>query len=140
MKTDPRLSSSALPAGPSAGPLGPAAPTHHPVLPDRRLGLHGPVQGVGLQAPLERRAGGAPAGGAHGSARGKKKIPLNRTSSGNTEKLSDESKKKKSGVFQVFFVSDFFKPGVDLSKKVDAPHSCLQETPTNGNHFESQLG
>uniref|UniRef100_A0A674M9L0 Phospholipid phosphatase 1 n=1 Tax=Takifugu rubripes TaxID=31033 RepID=A0A674M9L0_TAKRU len=39
----------------------------------------------------------------------------------------------------VFFVSDFFKPRVDLCKKVDIPHTSLQETPTNGNHFESQL-
>ncbi|XP_069579086.1 phospholipid phosphatase 1 isoform X2 [Brachyistius frenatus] len=37
----------------------------------------------------------------------------------------------------VFFVSDFFKPPVD--KKADVPHTSLQETPTNGNHFESQL-
>lgn len=40
---------------------------------------------------------------------------------------------------QVFFVSDFFKPRVDRGKKVDVPHTTLQETPTNGNHFESQL-
>lgn len=40
---------------------------------------------------------------------------------------------------QVFFVSDFFKPRKDLCKKVDIPHTNLQETPTNGNHFESQL-
>ncbi|XP_042250230.1 phospholipid phosphatase 1 isoform X2 [Thunnus albacares] len=37
----------------------------------------------------------------------------------------------------VFFVSDFFKPRVDSCKEVDIPHTTLQETPTNGNHFES---
>lgn len=44
-----------------------------------------------------------------------------------------------SFTLQVFFVSDFFKPRVELCKKVDVPHTTLQETPTNGNHFESQL-
>uniref|UniRef100_A0A3Q3VMY1 Phosphatidic acid phosphatase type 2/haloperoxidase domain-containing protein n=1 Tax=Mola mola TaxID=94237 RepID=A0A3Q3VMY1_MOLML len=39
----------------------------------------------------------------------------------------------------VFFVSDFFKPRVDPCKKADVPHTTLQETPTNGNHLESQL-
>lgn len=42
-------------------------------------------------------------------------------------------------LLQIFFVSDFFKPPVDANKKVDIPHTTLQETPTNGNHFESQL-
>ncbi|XP_072228539.1 phospholipid phosphatase 1 isoform X1 [Leuresthes tenuis] len=37
----------------------------------------------------------------------------------------------------VFFVSDFFKPHEDSRKEVDIPHTTLQETPTNGNHFES---
>ncbi|KAM4527783.1 phospholipid phosphatase 1 isoform 2-T2 [Odontesthes bonariensis] len=37
----------------------------------------------------------------------------------------------------VFFVSDFFKPHEDSRKEVDIPHTTLQDTPTNGNHFES---
>ncbi|KAM9735614.1 phospholipid phosphatase 1 isoform 1-T1 [Menidia menidia] len=37
----------------------------------------------------------------------------------------------------VFFVSDFFKPCEDPRKEADIPHTTLQETPTNGNHFES---
>ncbi|KAM9306490.1 phospholipid phosphatase 1 isoform 1-T1 [Pholidichthys leucotaenia] len=37
----------------------------------------------------------------------------------------------------VFFVSDFFKPRTDSRKDADIPHTTLQETPTNGNHFES---
>ncbi|XP_067340431.1 phospholipid phosphatase 1 isoform X2 [Channa argus] len=40
-------------------------------------------------------------------------------------------------ILVVFFVSDFFKPDVDSHKKSDIPHTTLQETPTNGNHFES---
>lgn len=41
-----------------------------------------------------------------------------------------------SWFFQVFFVSDFFK-SAESSKEIDIPHTTLQETPTNGNHFES---
>ncbi|KAM8744068.1 phospholipid phosphatase 1 isoform 2-T2 [Acanthopagrus schlegelii] len=37
----------------------------------------------------------------------------------------------------VFCVSDFFKPRVAPGKEADIPHTSLQETPTNGNHFES---
>uniref|UniRef100_UPI0037E84176 phospholipid phosphatase 1 isoform X2 n=1 Tax=Semicossyphus pulcher TaxID=241346 RepID=UPI0037E84176 len=37
----------------------------------------------------------------------------------------------------VFFVSDFFKPRVAPREEADIPHTTLQETPTNGNHFES---
>ncbi|XP_018517895.1 phospholipid phosphatase 1 isoform X2 [Lates calcarifer] len=40
-------------------------------------------------------------------------------------------------ILVVFFVSDFFKPRVDSHKDVDMRHTTLQETPTNGNHFES---
>ncbi|XP_070781032.1 phospholipid phosphatase 1 isoform X3 [Enoplosus armatus] len=40
-------------------------------------------------------------------------------------------------ILVVFFVSDFFKPRVDSHKEEDIPHTTLQETPTNGNHFES---
>uniref|UniRef100_G3PV47 Phospholipid phosphatase 1 n=1 Tax=Gasterosteus aculeatus aculeatus TaxID=481459 RepID=G3PV47_GASAC len=39
-------------------------------------------------------------------------------------------------VLVVFCVSDFFKPRV-VPHKDDIPHATLQETPTNGNHFES---
>lgn len=42
-------------------------------------------------------------------------------------------------ILVIFFVSDFFKPPADAGKKVEIPHTTLQETPTNGNHFESQL-
>ncbi|XP_037608026.1 phospholipid phosphatase 1 isoform X1 [Sebastes umbrosus] len=40
-------------------------------------------------------------------------------------------------ILVVFCVSDFFKPRVDAHKEADIPHTTLQETPTNGNHFES---
>ncbi|XP_056146247.1 phospholipid phosphatase 1 isoform X1 [Lampris incognitus] len=40
-------------------------------------------------------------------------------------------------IFVVFFVSDFFKKSVEPQKEVDIPHTSLQETPTNGNHFDS---
>lgn len=40
-------------------------------------------------------------------------------------------------ILVVFFVSDFFKPRNDIRKEADIPHTTLQETPTNGNHFES---
>ncbi|XP_041666584.1 phospholipid phosphatase 1 isoform X2 [Cheilinus undulatus] len=40
-------------------------------------------------------------------------------------------------ILVVFFVSDFFKPRVVPHKEEDIPHTTLQETPTNGNHFES---
>lgn len=61
--------------------------------------------------------------------------------SANQKELSNDSKKHLcfSFTLQVFFVSDFFKPRVDLCKKVDVPHAALQESPTSGNHFESQL-
>ncbi|XP_055718465.1 phospholipid phosphatase 1-like isoform X1 [Salvelinus fontinalis] len=36
----------------------------------------------------------------------------------------------------VFFVSDFFKKKVEPQKE-DIPHTTLQETPTNGNHYDS---
>lgn len=42
--------------------MGAAAEANLPVFPDRRLGVHGILQGVGLQASLERRAVRAPAG------------------------------------------------------------------------------
>ncbi|XP_060916762.1 phospholipid phosphatase 1 isoform X2 [Labrus mixtus] len=37
----------------------------------------------------------------------------------------------------IFFVSDFFKPRAAPREEADIPHTTLQETPTNGNHFES---
>ncbi|XP_030004566.1 phospholipid phosphatase 1 isoform X2 [Sphaeramia orbicularis] len=40
-------------------------------------------------------------------------------------------------ILVVFCVSDFFKPCADNHKEADIPHTTLQETPTNGNHFES---
>ncbi|KAM7368848.1 hypothetical protein PAMP_013153 [Pampus punctatissimus] len=40
-------------------------------------------------------------------------------------------------ILVVFFVSDFFKPCTDTHKEADISHTTLQETPTNGNHFES---
>lgn len=40
-------------------------------------------------------------------------------------------------ILVVFCVSDFFKPCPDNHKQADIPHTTLQETPTNGNHFES---
>ncbi|XP_054468081.1 phospholipid phosphatase 1 isoform X1 [Anoplopoma fimbria] len=40
-------------------------------------------------------------------------------------------------ILVVFCVSDFFKPRVDAKKEADIPHTTLQETSTNGNHFES---
>ncbi|TKS84322.1 Phospholipid phosphatase 1 [Collichthys lucidus] len=40
-------------------------------------------------------------------------------------------------ILVVFFVSDFFKTQVQPHKQADIPHTSLQETPTNGNHFES---
>lgn len=46
--------------------MGAAAEANAPVFPDRRLGVHGTVEGVGLQASLERRAVRAPAGGPDG--------------------------------------------------------------------------
>ena len=38
---------------------------------------------------------------------------------------------------QVAFVSDFFKKQVVPVKEEEIPHTSLQETPTNGNHFGS---
>ncbi|XP_077398561.1 phospholipid phosphatase 1 isoform X2 [Vanacampus margaritifer] len=40
-------------------------------------------------------------------------------------------------ILVVFFVSDFFKQPLEARKEADIPHTSLQETPTNGNHFES---
>ncbi|XP_030623209.1 phospholipid phosphatase 1 isoform X3 [Chanos chanos] len=40
-------------------------------------------------------------------------------------------------ILVVFFVSDFFKKRVEPEKEVEIPHTTLQETPTNGNHFDS---
>ncbi|KAI2660020.1 Phospholipid phosphatase 1 [Labeo rohita] len=37
----------------------------------------------------------------------------------------------------VFFVSDFFKKKVEPRKEAEIPHTTLQETPTNGNHYEN---
>ncbi|XP_067254268.1 phospholipid phosphatase 1 isoform X1 [Chanodichthys erythropterus] len=37
----------------------------------------------------------------------------------------------------VFFVSDFFKKKVEPQKEAEIPHTTLQETPTNGNHYEN---
>ncbi|KAI4875214.1 hypothetical protein NFI96_010689 [Prochilodus magdalenae] len=37
----------------------------------------------------------------------------------------------------VFFVSDFFKKPVEPRKEDEIPHTTLQETPTNGNHYDS---
>ena len=39
--------------------------------------------------------------------------------------------------WQVFVVSDFFKNRVEPAKEAEIPHTTLQETPTNGNHFDS---
>ncbi|KAM4634305.1 phospholipid phosphatase 1 isoform 1-T2 [Polymixia lowei] len=40
-------------------------------------------------------------------------------------------------ILVVFFVSDFFKNRVEPQKAAEIPHTTLQETPTNGNHFDS---
>ncbi|KAM6985803.1 phospholipid phosphatase 1 isoform 2-T2 [Aplochiton taeniatus] len=40
-------------------------------------------------------------------------------------------------VLVVFFVSDFFKKRVEPKMVTDIPHTTLQETSTNGNHFDS---
>lgn len=40
-------------------------------------------------------------------------------------------------ILVVFCVSDFFKNKVEPQKQADIPHTTLQETPTNGNHFDS---
>uniref|UniRef100_A0A8C2H8V2 Phospholipid phosphatase 1 n=1 Tax=Cyprinus carpio TaxID=7962 RepID=A0A8C2H8V2_CYPCA len=37
----------------------------------------------------------------------------------------------------VFFVSDFFKKKVEPQKEAEIPHTTLQETPTNGNHYDN---
>ncbi|XP_016413077.1 phospholipid phosphatase 1 isoform X1 [Sinocyclocheilus rhinocerous] len=37
----------------------------------------------------------------------------------------------------VFCVSDFFKKKVEPQKEAEIPHTTLQETPTNGNHYEN---
>ncbi|XP_067105986.1 phospholipid phosphatase 1 isoform X2 [Osmerus mordax] len=40
-------------------------------------------------------------------------------------------------ILVVFCVSDFFRKRVEPQKELEIPHATLQETPTNGNHFES---
>ncbi|XP_028830502.1 phospholipid phosphatase 1 isoform X2 [Denticeps clupeoides] len=40
-------------------------------------------------------------------------------------------------VLVVFFVSDFFKKDIEPEKPAEIPHTTLQETPTNGNHYDS---
>ncbi|KAL7847999.1 hypothetical protein AOLI_G00227170 [Acnodon oligacanthus] len=40
-------------------------------------------------------------------------------------------------ILVVFFVSDFFKKPVEPQKEAAIPHTTLQETPTNGNHYDS---
>ncbi|KAL7846849.1 hypothetical protein SRHO_G00218290 [Serrasalmus rhombeus] len=40
-------------------------------------------------------------------------------------------------ILVVFFVSDFFKKPVEPQKEATIPHTTLQETPTNGNHYDS---
>nr|XP_055064872.1 phospholipid phosphatase 1 isoform X2 [Misgurnus anguillicaudatus] len=40
-------------------------------------------------------------------------------------------------ILVVFFVSDFFKGKVEPRKEAEIPHTTLQETPTNGNHYDS---
>ncbi|KAF7666471.1 hypothetical protein LDENG_00106710, partial [Lucifuga dentata] len=40
-------------------------------------------------------------------------------------------------ILVVFFVSDFFKKPVQPQKEEEIPHTTLQETPTNGNHYDS---
>ncbi|KAM9516829.1 phospholipid phosphatase 1-like isoform 1-T1 [Salvelinus alpinus] len=40
-------------------------------------------------------------------------------------------------ILVVFFVSDFFKKRVEPQEDVEIPHNSLQETPTNGNHYDS---
>uniref|UniRef100_A0A672NMP0 Phospholipid phosphatase 1 n=1 Tax=Sinocyclocheilus grahami TaxID=75366 RepID=A0A672NMP0_SINGR len=42
-----------------------------------------------------------------------------------------------SHALQVFCVSDFFKKKVEPQKEAEIPHTTLQETPTNGNHYEN---
>ncbi|XP_017566742.1 phospholipid phosphatase 1 isoform X1 [Pygocentrus nattereri] len=40
-------------------------------------------------------------------------------------------------ILVVFFVSEFFKKPVEPQKEAAIPHTTLQETPTNGNHYDS---
>ncbi|XP_066506478.1 phospholipid phosphatase 1 isoform X2 [Hoplias malabaricus] len=40
-------------------------------------------------------------------------------------------------ILVVFFVSDFFKKPVEPQKEAEIQHTTLQETPTNGNHYDS---
>ncbi|XP_064798210.1 phospholipid phosphatase 1-like isoform X1 [Oncorhynchus masou masou] len=40
-------------------------------------------------------------------------------------------------ILVVFVVSDFFKKRVEPQEDVEIPHTSLQETPTNGNHYDS---
>ncbi|XP_071009422.1 phospholipid phosphatase 1-like isoform X1 [Oncorhynchus clarkii lewisi] len=40
-------------------------------------------------------------------------------------------------ILVVFCVSDFFKKRVEPQEDVEIPHTSLQETPTNGNHYDS---
>ncbi|XP_063066223.1 phospholipid phosphatase 1 isoform X2 [Engraulis encrasicolus] len=40
-------------------------------------------------------------------------------------------------ILVVFVVSDFFKKSVEPAKEAEIPHTTLQETPTNGNHYDN---
>ncbi|XP_041914518.1 phospholipid phosphatase 1 isoform X2 [Alosa sapidissima] len=40
-------------------------------------------------------------------------------------------------ILVVFCVSDFFKKSVEPAKETEIPHTTLQETPTNGNHYDN---
>lgn len=91
----------AVRAGPPGGEVGPVAASHHPVLPHRLRHLRGLHQGVRLQAPLERRAGGAAAGGSH--CRPHCECPRRSLLLGLT--LASP----KTSFLQVRYVSDFFK-------------------------------
>lgn len=55
----------ALRSGPDAGQMDTTGATNHPVLPGGVRAVRRLHARVRLQAPLERRAGWAPAGGAH---------------------------------------------------------------------------
>lgn len=129
-----RFCSSALSAGSAPGSVGAAAQTNPAILPHRCFRVHGTLEGVRLQTPLERRADRTPAGGADGSAGGESSANLfPRVRTLVVLVLIEKCK----FLLQVFFVSDFFKVRPDSRKEAEIPHSTLQETPTSGNHFES---